>query len=100
MAEDDIMELMTLKLLLQPIVENSLIHGVSKAEGNGIVNIKLYRADNCLKMRVQDNGIGISNETIAAILENKIQSHGIGLNNIISRITTFVKNYFPLSTIK
>ena len=97
MAEDDIMELMTLKLLLQPIVENSLIHGVSKAEGNGIVNIKLYRADNCLKMRVQDNGIGISSETIAAILENKIQSHGIGLNNIISRIRMYFGNNYGIS---
>lgn len=97
LVEDNVKELMTLKLLLQPVVENSLLHGISGRDGQGIINIKIYLDDNRLKMRIQDNGVGISEKTIAAIMENKIEAKGIGLNNIISRISMYFGPEYGIS---
>lgn len=93
-ADEDIMNKLILKLLLQPIVENALIHGIAPMKGQGILLIKLYREDNHIKLRVQDNGIGIGKTRIEEILSGSIFSSGIGLSNIISRIEiNFGKNY-------
>lgn len=99
LVEDDVEELMTLKLLLQPIVENSLIHGISAKSDKGIINIKIYLEDNCLKMRVQDNGIGMDDETIKAIMENKIHSRGIGLSNVIARIKMYFGDAYGVTIV-
>lgn len=98
-AADGVEELMTLKLLLQPIVENSLIHGISGRIDNGIINIKVYPEGNCLKMKIQDNGVGMSDETVKDILENKIHSNGIGLNNVISRIKMYFGDKYGINII-
>lgn len=88
-AEDGVENYMTLKLLLQPLIENSLIHGISGVEGKGVVNIKIYLDDSKLKLRVQDNGSGIDSNTISKILNGNIQSGSIGLYNTISRIKLY-----------
>lgn len=97
--EENVVELMTLKLLLQPIVENSLIHGINAKEGQSIINIKIYRDSETLKMRIQDNGCGMSTETISNILENRIHSKGIGLSNVISRIKLYFGDNYGLNII-
>ncbi len=86
--EEGIGELMILKLLLQPIVENAINHGIAPRRGQGVINIKAYKEDNNLIFKIQDNGVGIDLATAAVIMEGKAESGGIGIRNVISRIKT------------
>lgn len=88
-AEEGVRDYMTLKLLLQPIVENALIHGLSGSETPGILNIKIFKEDGFIKMRVQDNGVGMNKKLIGNLLEGKVQSSEIGLTNVISRLRMY-----------
>jgi sensor histidine kinase YesM len=54
-------------LVLQPIVENALEHGVSRAKGEGRIEIASERLGNRLVLTVRDNGPGLSEETRAGV---------------------------------
>lgn len=83
--EDDLEKYMLPKLLLQPIVENSLIHGIAPLKTTGAILVKVHKeGDNTLKIRIQDNGIGISEEKLSCLFEPK--SNSIGLYNVYERI--------------
>lgn len=95
---DDVKDYMVLKLLLQPIVENSIMHGISSlVEQQGIISIKIFKEENFLKLKVQDNGIGLSDSTIKNIFNNKIHPTGIGINNVISRIKLHFGDVYGVS---
>lgn len=95
--EDDVKNYMIPKLLLQPIVENCLIHGITPLKSQGVISVKIYQDHNTLKLRIQDNGIGIDEETIEKLLNSKIQSDRIGLHNVISRIKMYFGSKYGLS---
>ncbi len=84
--DEGVGKLMLPKLLIQPIVENSLIHGIAPMKGQGAILIKVYRENNFLRLRVQDNGIGLSEEKVKKLLDNEVLTNSIGIHNVISRI--------------
>ncbi len=55
------------KLTLQPIVENSLVHGLEPKSGVGALTIRAYLTDNCLIIEVEDDGIGMSVKRLAEL---------------------------------
>jgi two-component system sensor histidine kinase YesM len=79
-----------IKLLLQPIVENAIIHGFESRPENAKVIVAVQLADMGILISVKDNGAGMSEETILAALQNPEDSgktfSGIGLANINQRI--------------
>jgi two-component system sensor histidine kinase YesM len=58
-----------LKLLLQPLVENALYHGIKHKRGRGRITVKGWREDKRLCFSVQDNGIGMNEEKLAYIMQ-------------------------------
>lgn len=68
-------------LFLQPIVENSLRHGISTKTSNGQINIKAARNNGWLKVEIHDNGKGIKEADLKGIF-----STGLGLSNIKARL--------------
>lgn len=85
-----------LKLILQPFVENAIIHGISEKEGQGELVIKVYALDELLVIEIWDNGAGMTQEQIEAIFNSDNsptldQSH-IGICNVKQRI---VLNHGP-----
>jgi two-component system sensor histidine kinase YesM len=79
--------LMTPKLILQPIVENSIYHGIKPRDEGGRVNISARREEDLLIITVQDNGIGMTEEQIANLfLPKQSDSGGIGFLNVHNRI--------------
>jgi sensor histidine kinase YesM len=87
------------KFVLQPIVENSIYHGLmnSKRE-NGLIRIKLCRRGHRIDITVYDNGVGINEDNINKILTNEHKSSGksmgVALGNINKRIKLlFGKDY-------
>lgn len=79
-----------LKLLLQPIVENSLIHGFQNRLEPGNIHIRFSLREQMLVIDVTDNGNGCSAETIQNILSGKAISHNtflrVGIHNIRERM--------------
>lgn len=90
-VDDEALKCMTLKFLLQPIVENAIIHGFEDLSGNGVINITIVKKDDRIIYDVIDNGKGIDQETIRKILyseeySSKKKFSKIGLYNVNKRI--------------
>lgn len=73
-------------LILQPLVENAVRHGISKKPGGGIVTVRMMQNDKNLYIEIEDDGIGISGDKLAAILSEHDNAHGVGLINIHNRL--------------
>ena len=83
-------------MILQPIVENAVNHGIREMAGDGVIVLKVYRDENSLCISIIDNGKGMSKEVINEILsgtlnhvENSYDNNGIGMDNVISRLRIF-----------
>ncbi len=93
---EDILELKTLNLILQPLAENAIVHGIDrKREGTGVLTITGELEDSCVLLKVADNGVGMSAEKAEQILSSK--SSGYGLRNVDSRIKLQYGDEYGLS---
>ena len=101
-AEDDVMELVSLKLMLQPLVENAIYHGMEFMDGDGEICVKVYREDAELWFRISDNGLGMTEEQTRSLLDeqNHISSKrgsGIGVKNVNERIRLYFGESYGLA---
>lgn len=81
-----------LRFMLQPIVENVIIHAFEEIENNGEIKISSFFENNQLVLTIMDNGIGMNVDEPLILKEKKNRFSGIGLKNIEDRI----KLYFGL----
>lgn len=91
-SDENTKELYTLKLLLQPIVENAINHGVEKLFEKGNVVVSAKREADRLIFEVKDNGLGISEEIMKDIFQKKEErkmGSGIALPNVKERIKLY-----------
>ena len=91
---EDVLELSSLKLMLQPLVENAIYHGMEFMDGDGLIKIKAWREADELYLSVTDNGLGMTEEKVAMVLEGKSNSgngrgSGIGVKNVNERIKLY-----------
>lgn len=78
------------KIIIQPIVENSIYHGIKNLSGNGIITIDVYRQNSTVNISVKDNGIGFEK----AKQFKKSKTGGVGIKNVDKRIKFYYgKNY-------
>ena len=68
-AEPGTEGLYTLKLIVQPILENAIYHGMSAAEDEGVISVRAYRRGDDLFIDVEDNGLGMRPEVAEQLLE-------------------------------
>ncbi len=84
---DNVRKAKTLKVTLQPIVENAIVHGIGTMDEGGKIWISAYGSGECLELSVKDNGCGIKPDVLAHILEcNPSTRAGIGIKNVHQRI--------------
>lgn len=87
-VKEEYLEYQTLKFILQPIVENSILHGFDKTKSGITVQISAERKDDRLYLIVEDDGVGISENFIEHFEEEKEKRikgsrlTGIGLTNV------------------
>lgn len=79
--EPDVQDALLPTLILQPIVENAIIHGISQLEGQGTIDIRSWRENEALHIRIADNGPGHT-----AHNGNGASTGGIGLQNTKERL--------------
>ena len=91
-VEDSIKEEKIVKLLLQPLVENAIYHGIKYKEGKGTIEIRGFRKGGLIWLEVEDDGIGMDEEALAHIFEKHVRdtkSNGVGVSNVNERIRLF-----------
>lgn len=76
----DVIDFQIPNLILQPIVENAVKHGIAPQTAKGQINIKANQTNGRLKVEIEDNGQGIKDT-------NNIFSNGVGLSNTQARLT-------------
>ncbi len=95
--DEDLHELRTIKLILQPLVENALIHGLGINKGEGIIRIIARRQNDVVRFIVWDDGQGANPDEMNAILrDDKIVKEGYGIRNVNSRIQICYGEQFGL----
>lgn len=79
-----------LKLLLQPIVENAIIHGFSNRLEDGFIFLSVHRKEEMIRIDMSDNGNGMDEDRIQRILNGEEKSSStflrVGIKNIIDRL--------------
>jgi two-component system sensor histidine kinase YesM len=94
--DEDILEFQTLNLILQPLIENAIDHGIDmKEEGNGVITIGGHKDGNHILLSVEDNGVGMDEETAKSILSK--ESKGYGVRNVNERIMLYYGEAYHLT---
>ncbi|MCD7746658.1 MAG: sensor histidine kinase [Lachnospiraceae bacterium] len=81
-----------IKLVLQPLVENAIYHGLKYKETRGMLTVKGYRAVDDIFIEIADDGVGMDEETLSHIFEaHKVnyQSNGVGVYNVQKRLQLY-----------
>lgn len=90
---EELFDLQVLKLLLQPLVENAIYHGVKHRRGRGMVRVDGRMEDGWLVLRVRDNGAGMTPERLEAVRAglgaDSGEGAGYGLFNVNKRIQLY-----------
>lgn len=91
-VDPDIMDASIHKLLMQPFIENAIIHGFEDPTENATLWISLKNEDNHIVIRIKDNGKGMSPEMVdqinKGVIEAKDRTH-IGMGNVITRMNMY-----------
>lgn len=99
---EDVLELPSLKLMLQPLVENAIYHGMEFMDGDGMIMVKAWRKEDELYLSVADNGLGMTEDKVETILTGKSASgngrgSGIGVKNVNERIKLYFGEAYGLT---
>ena len=73
-------------LLIQPLVENAIVHGIQRSKGKGVVTISVTESGNRVRIGVRDTGPGIDPLVIARVEANEMPGNKIGLLNVHHRV--------------
>ena len=83
--QEDLLDIKIPKLILQPLVENSLYHGVRLKGEKGIIKVSVYEKDQRVHIVVYDSGVGMNSEQIESLM-NENNNKSFGLKGTIERI--------------
>ena len=86
-ADPDILDCKVIKLLIQPLVENAVVHGIEPKRGGGRIIVTIEKSHGKICCRVEDNGVGIDVEAVRAFLDGSDETHkAFALKNIQDRL--------------
>lgn len=93
-AQEEVLSLASLKLMLQPLVENAIYHGMEFMDGDGEITVKVERNEDRLCFTIADNGLGMTKEQVEGLLTGETRSaskkgSGIGVKNVNERIRLY-----------
>ncbi len=85
-VEEELMDCMIPKLILQPLVENAILHGIFPTGKRGMIHLRIARQDNRMFVSVSDNGVGMADTSLCTMRSDHKQFSGIGLPNVNDRL--------------
>ncbi|MFD0693080.1 sensor histidine kinase [Paenibacillus sp. GCM10027628] len=89
--------------ILQPLVENAILHGIEMSKGSGVITLRAYKEDHRLVIIVEDNGVGMDDRQITRILNGEDRKEAmpgvtsIGIRNVNERIHLYYGESYGLS---
>jgi len=104
--DEELVNVHIIKILLQPIVENAIYHGIKKLPGNGLIQIRVLQGNiseekKSIIIEIEDNGMGMDETTIEKILSGEInpeaKGSGVGVYNVDQRIKLYYGESYGLS---
>ena len=88
--DPEILPCCTVKLIVQPILENAIYYGMEAMDGDGLIMVRGYREGSDIFLEVSDNGLGMPEEAAARLLTEgeraRSRGSGVGLLNVHNRI--------------
>lgn len=90
-VDENVLHLKILKLVLQPIVENALYHGIKPKGEKGNIKLTVVLIDNLMKISIEDDGVGMTEEELERVVSDKIENNNLsfGLRGTIERLRIF-----------
>ncbi len=100
--DEEIYDHSILKMTLQPVVENSLYHGIKCKRARGLISVRGYREDDRIIFTIKDDGVGMDEETLEKLKKDinrpcKETDAGFGLANVNERIHVNFGNEYGIS---
>ena len=98
LVEEDCLQYYCNKITLQPIIENAIYHGLDRMVDEGHILIRIYSENDDVIFRVEDNGVGMSEEQCRSILHKEPgDNSGIGIKNVNDRIKIYFGKEYGLT---
>ncbi|WP_414838832.1 histidine kinase [Carnobacterium sp. TMP28] len=89
-ADESILTNTTIKIIIQPFLENALYHGIERMVDEGSIAIRVLDKEDRILIQIEDDGVGISPEILQVIEEGKdSKKGGIGIRNVHQRIQMY-----------
>lgn len=93
-ADEETLYLTSIKLIIQPLIENAIYHGMEYMSGEGDILVKSYKKNEDLYIDIIDNGLGMLQEVADKLLTEEVNNQqrkgsGIGLKNVHERIKLY-----------
>lgn len=98
-ADESVLSLHTMKLILQPLVENAIVHGLQSAVDEGHIHIQARSVEQQLVYTITDNGAGIPPKRLQEIILGQVKSaegSGVGLHNVHERLRLYYGDGYGL----
>ncbi|MDD3996873.1 MAG: sensor histidine kinase [Sphaerochaetaceae bacterium] len=99
--DEELLKQPIVKLTLQPLVENSIYHGLKAIHDKGMVRISGWRENDVVRLRVFDNGAGISPEKMNELVDENgnimTESGGFGISSVDQRIKQYFGNQYGVT---
>jgi len=101
-ADEDVLNYKTLKIILQPLVENSIYHGIKNKSEKGSISVRAKKQDKNLIITIKDDGYGMDKKTCEDILKDSYDKttpggSGIGVKNVNKRIKLYFGEEYGLT---
>jgi two-component system sensor histidine kinase YesM len=94
-----------LKLIIQPILENAIFHGIEPKQGSGVISIKAYSVEEYIVIEIEDDGVGMDGRERSELDNSEYSDHslkinnGLGLRSIEQRIKLHFGDMYGMETI-
>lgn len=99
-VDPSILHIPLIKLVLQPVIENAIYHGLKYKESKGLLMVKGFRKNGNAVLQVIDNGVGMDQETLDHIYEKhkvNYQSNGVGVYNVQKRLQLYYGSEYGIT---
>jgi two-component system sensor histidine kinase YesM len=91
-VDDNVLDYKVVKLSLQPLIENAIVHGISTEYDGGMITIRAFQDAQNLVIEVEDDGYGMTDEQIEDIynrIKYESENKSVGLRNVYQRLRLY-----------
>lgn len=91
-TDESVMNCFVPSMILQPFVENAILHGLEPKEGNGRLELRVHDCGDTIEIHIQDDGVGMTPEKLNHVMGirlNEEDKRGIGVANVMRRLEIY-----------